>query len=95
MHVNVMVNVMLEMRKNGCVGYKCEFECEFECEGLRAESIDAANWKWGVIHTHTQTSTPTPNFIRVLKTASRSEGIIYKVCSCDLERFIRGLSLSI
>ncbi len=32
--------------------------------------------------------------IRVLKTASRSEGIVNKVRSCDLVRFIRGLSLN-
>jgi hypothetical protein len=47
----------------------------------------------GFMHTHTQTNTPKPNFIRVPKMASRSEGIIYKVRSCDLVRFIRGLSL--
>jgi hypothetical protein len=45
------------------------------------------------MHTHTQTNTPKPNFIRVLKMASHSEGIIYKVRSCELERFIRGLPL--
>jgi hypothetical protein len=31
--------------------------------------------------------------IRVLKMTSHSEGIIYKVRSCELERFIRGLLL--
>ncbi len=80
---------MLEIRKNGCGVCKCEFGCV----GLRSESFDSVNWKWGFMHTDTQTNTPKPNFIRVLKTASRSEGIIYKVRNCDLVRFIRGLSL--
>ncbi len=37
--VNDMVNIMLEIRKNGCVVCKCEFECV----GLRSESIDSLN----------------------------------------------------
>jgi hypothetical protein len=58
-----MVNVMLEIRKigHGCVGVNV--------------------WVWNHVstletkgqHTLTQTSTLKPNFIRVLKTASRSE----------------------
>ncbi len=72
-------------------------ECVSVSSGVGASSFYFCldRLKTGFSHTHTQTNTPKPNFIRVPNMASRSEDMINKVRSCDLVRFIRGFSLRV
>jgi hypothetical protein len=77
-----MVNVMLEIRKNGCGCGSLSLGV-----GLRAEFINSANWKWGLCTLTPKQAHPNP-ILSVFQKWPREAG----QRSCDLARFIRGLS---
>jgi hypothetical protein len=76
---------MLEIRKNGCVVCRCEFERW----GFEA-NLSTQNWKWGLYTLTPKRAHPNP-ILSVFQKWPRAA----RQRSCDLVRFISGLSPSV